>query len=335
MAPRIALLHTNREYADSLAATIDAGDWDYDVEVISRIPVQRRLARLHARRFDLIQTDESFVNGVIGAGSSLLRRTPMVFCVRGWADYTNAHGEFGRLRKHSIRARTRATVRQASSVIFISEAARVAFTEAYAVNGSRVVNRPIDVDHYRSGRPQGSDGTTILTVTNLRYARKLLGIRTVLQGLRKAFDQYEGLRYRIAGDGRHFDSLQDEVENYPHRDRVELLGYRDDVPDLLAYADLFVYVSYLDSFGTCVVEAQAAGLPVIGGDASGVPEAVGDGGLVCPATPDGVERAVLDVLGDEALRRELSEASEHRMATYNETCAAGHVAVWEDVLGRS
>jgi glycosyltransferase involved in cell wall biosynthesis len=67
-------------------------------------------------------------------------------------------------------------------------------------------------------------------------------------------------------------------------DRVQLLGYRTDVRDLLAAADLFVLASAFEGLPVSIMEAMSAGLPVVATAVGGVPEAVEDGvtGLLVP-----------------------------------------------------
>jgi glycosyltransferase involved in cell wall biosynthesis len=330
---RVLLLHTNTEYATTLDKTVTSLDTEYETTVVSRVPISERLSHVLSSRYDLIQVDELMVNGVLAWGASVVPGTPFVASIRGWADYTNAHGQYGRLKNASIRLRSRAVLRRAAHVIFLSRRTRDAFTGRYPVVDSSVIGRPIRIDHYAGGTARDGDTFDLLTVTNLRYEEKFRGVTTVLEGLRGAFDRHENLRYVVAGDGDYLSELREFLADYPHADRVELLGFRDDVPDLLAGADAFVYVSFLDSLSTTVLEAQAAGLPVIAGDASGVPEAVGDAGVVRPATPEGIHDAVDQVVTDDEHRESLAARSTEKMAAYNERCARRHVEVWDRVLG--
>ena len=337
--PSVLLLHTNREYATSLATAVESLDSDYEIDVVSREPVADRVTHLLDREYDLVQTDELLVNGVLACSASVVRSTPFVVSVRGWADYTNAHGQYGRVRDASIYLRTAAVLRRAENVIFLSERTREEFERRYRVGDSTVIGRPIDIDYYRSGDEdellRGEGTFDLLTVTNLRYEEKFEGVKTVLRGLEPLFEERDDLRYAIAGDGTYRRSLERILAEYPHRDRVEVLGYCEDVPGLLAVADAFVYVSYLDAYPTVILEAQAAGLPIIGGDAVGVPAVVGDAGEICPPTPDGVGDAVERLVTNDDFRDELATRSEEKMATYNEQCAERHVAVWDSVLTHS
>jgi glycosyltransferase involved in cell wall biosynthesis len=329
---RVVLLHTNREYATSLAEALRAEGIPFDPNVVSRVPVRERVAGLLAGDGAIVQTDELMVNGVVAAGTGLLRRTPYVVCIRGWADYTNAHGEYGRLRMASISARARAVLRGAAHVVFLSEHTRKKFCERYSVGSSSVVGRPIDVDHYGSGAPRRTETTDLLTVTNLRYEAKYRGVIAILEAIEPLFDRFEDLHYRIAGDGAYLDDLRSYLRTYPHADRVHPLGYCDDVESVLASGDVFVYVSFLDAYPTVVLEAQAAGLPVIGGDAVGVPAVVGDAGIVCRPTFESLRGEIERVLADPELRRSLAAASREKMETHNADCARGHAAVWTRVL---
>jgi len=334
--PKVLLLYTKREYATALASSVRDLDTDYEVDVVSRVPVPERVRHLLFEEYDIIHVDELMVSGVLGSVGALLSNVPLVASLRGWADYTNAHGQYGTLKAASIALRSRAILRLASKVLFFGDVTRQRFTERYPVDNPVVVGRPIDVEFYGGGSPpnEAGDSRTIVTVTNFRYRKKLEGVTTILEGLRDAFDGYENLEYRVVGDGQYLDALRSYLDSYPYADRVELLGYRSDIPNVLAASDLFVYVSYLDAFPTVVLEAQAAGLPVIGGNAVGVPDVVGEAGLVCQATADGIAGAIARVLGDESLRADLAERSRGKMRTYNERCAREHVAVWDDVFKR-
>jgi len=204
-----------------------------------------------------------------------------------------------------------------------------------------VIGRPIDIDYYQSGDKDNqasyanNEQFNLFTATNLRYEDKFEGIIDTLEGLRGPFRDYDDLQYTVAGNGRFLPELKTFLQDYPHSNRVNILGFREDIPDLLAQADGFIYLSYLDAYPTVMLEAQAAGLPVIGGDAVGIPETIGDAGLICEPTSDGIEAAVRRVLEDTSYRRELAEKSRKKMETYNERCARRHVDVWNEVLGYS
>ena len=329
---KILLLHTNESYAETLAHYVSTEYPSYDVDVVSRVPVPERLRAILAREYDVIQTDELIANGMLAAGASVIYDIPLVVAIRGWADYTNAHGQYGWLKDASIRARTRLALHQTSEVIFISDTTSETFREQYPVTQYSVIGRPVDTDRYGTGRASDRETFDLLTVTNLRYEEKYDGVLTVLRALQPLFEEYPTLQYRVAGGGQYLEALHEYLADYEYADRVTVLGFVEAVEDEFASADAFAYVSFLDAYPTVVLEAQAAGLPVIGGDAMGVPDAVGDAGDIYPPTPDGVRDALERLLTDDDHRESLATQSRKKMATYNEECAAGHVDVWERVL---
>jgi len=338
--PSVLLLHTNREYATSLADTIDSVNTDYDIDVISRSPIRNRISHLLCD-YDLIQTDELMINGPLALLISIYTKKPFVVSIRGWADYTNAHNQNNLLSDFSIKSRTRCVLSRTEHVIYISKITRKKFEQRYRVNNSTIAHRPIDVSYYNSASNyapkirEKDSSSVLLTVTNLRYKEKFKGIKHILEGIKTIFKNRDDIRYQIAGDGKYKEDLKEYLDNYPFRDRVEVLGYRKDIPRLLTSADLFIYVSYLDSLATVILEAQAAGLPIVAGRASGVPEAVGEAGILCSPTPGGIGSAVERVLEDDSFRAELAKKSKDKMAAYNEKCARRHIEVWNDVLDYS
>jgi len=85
---------------------------------------------------------------MLAAGASVIYDIPLVVAIRGWADYTNAHGRYGWLKDASIRARTRLALHQTSEVIFISDTTSETFREQYPVTQYSVIGRPVDTDRY-------------------------------------------------------------------------------------------------------------------------------------------------------------------------------------------
>lgn len=98
-------------------------------------------------------------------------------------------------------------------------------------------------------------------------------------------------------------------------DRVILGGGRDDVPDLLARSAVFVLSSKSEGLPISVIEAMAAGLPVVASQVGGVGELVVDGEtglLVSPGDPQALAGALARLLDEAPLRRALGGAGRRR-----------------------
>jgi len=118
--------------------------------------------------------------------------------------------------------------------------------------------------------------------------------------------------------------------------RIRWLGPRSDIPELLAAADIGVLASHEEGFPNAVVEAMAAGLPVVATKVGGIPEAVADGStglLVAPRDGAALSAALVRLGAQPDLRRKMGEAGRTRVATEFglEACAAGYARLYTQV----
>lgn len=108
----------------------------------------------------------------------------------------------------------------------------------------------------------------------------------------------------IAGlDGDASEALRDRIAERGLGESVHVLGYRQDVPVLLASADVFLFTSLAEGLGTAVMEAMAAGLPVVAFDIPPVREVTGGGRyarLVPVGDIEGLSREASAILGSVA-----------------------------------
>jgi glycosyltransferase involved in cell wall biosynthesis len=95
-------------------------------------------------------------------------------------------------------------------------------------------------------------------------------------------------------------------------DRVRFLGHREDVPDLLAAADVFVFPSLWEGLPGAVIEAMALGLPIIASDLDATREVVEEGRnalLVRPSSPHALAEALLELMDDQQRRQSFGARS--------------------------
>jgi UDP-glucose:(heptosyl)LPS alpha-1,3-glucosyltransferase len=116
-----------------------------------------------------------------------------------------------------------------------------------------------------------------------------------------------------------------EIEAYGARaaakgvnERVEFLGRRSDVPEILQVCDLFVLPSAVEAWGLVYIEAMACGVPVLMTPVASAQEIVGDGlgGLLIQRTVEGVKDGVLKVLSDPFLFERLRRGAIQNAAQY-------------------
>jgi sugar transferase (PEP-CTERM/EpsH1 system associated) len=120
----------------------------------------------------------------------------------------------------------------------------------------------------------------------------------------------------IVGDGPQLGALQAQAVGLGLGERVHFLGSRNDVPQVLAALDVFVLPSLHEGMPNAILEAMAAGLPVVATAVGGAPEVVVDGvsGLIVPPRdPLALADALSRLLDDAALRDRMGAAGRQRV----------------------
>src|SRR5262249_40268013 len=115
----------------------------------------------------------------------------------------------------------------------------------------------------------------------------------------------------VAGRGPLEGQYREEARAARCDDVVRFLGFRGDVPDLMAAADLVVLPSVAEAFGIVLTEALYLGTPVVASNVGGIPEIVTDGidgVLVPPADSDALAGAIATLLQDPERRQRLGGA---------------------------
>jgi glycosyltransferase involved in cell wall biosynthesis len=190
-------------------------------------------------------------------------------------------------------------------VIYTSEADR----SRDGRSPSRVVPLGIDLERFASGTAV-LDGTIVGNVARLAEQK---GHRTLLEAVPAVLERRPETRFVVAGDGELREELERLAE--PFGDHVSILGNRSDVPDLLASFDVFAYPSRFEGLCVAVIEAQAAGVPVVATPVGGIRETVVDGEtgwLVPVGDPQALAERILHVLEQpEEGRRVAAEARIH------------------------
>ncbi len=147
-----------------------------------------------------------------------------------------------------------------------------------------------------------------------------------------------GAELHLATDGPDRDAVEALAARRSLTGAVRFLGYRDDVPELLARAGCLLVTSDYEGAPLTVVEAMAAGVPVVATRVGGVPEAVRDGVtgfLVRPGDAGALADALARVLGDQQVAASMGEAgrrvAHERFA--RERMVAETVALYEQLTG--
>jgi glycosyltransferase involved in cell wall biosynthesis len=178
----------------------------------------------------------------------------------------------------------------------------------------------------------GGDHPIVLTVARLDEQK---GHRYLLE----AATQIPEVQFVLAGDGPLRSALEAQARSLGLEGRVKFLGHRTDISDLFAGCDVFVLPSLYEGLPLSILEAMAAGKPVVATQISGTDEAVIDdetGLLVPPADPTALAAAIRSVLDDRALAQRLAFAGRIRVEQEFSTAAMLQqvTAVYAELLAR-
>jgi glycosyltransferase involved in cell wall biosynthesis len=280
------------------------------------------------RGYDVVHTHGSKA-GVLGRVLARLRRVPaVVHTVHGFP----VHDRMPRLKRRLLLGVERLAARCTDRVVCVCPAnADEALALGIALPRQlRVVVSGVRSDLIRSGsreRVRGELGIpasapVVGTVTRLMEQKAPLDFVAAAGRVIAARPDAHVL---LVGDGPLRDRVAAAAAGVP---RLHLLGFRNDVPDVLAAVDVVAFSSLWEGLGRALTEAVLAGRPVVATAVNGVPDLVVDGQtgyLVRAGAPDELAARVLDVLARPDRGTAMGAAGAARVA--------GHFGVDEMLTG--
>ncbi len=139
---------------------------------------------------------------------------------------------------------------------------------------------------------------------------------------------------QVAGDGPERADLEASVSRLGLQGRVTFLGFRSDVPRLLAEADAFVLPSAMEQQPLVLIEALGAGKPIVATDVGGVAEMVAGAGIVVPpGDADALRRALEELMTDDRAAQWGERGATLARERFSVEASVGrHLALYEGLL---
>ena len=282
-------------------------------ETAGALPAPRELLRLlrfvRRERFDLINTHLN-TSDVVGVLAGFTSGTPVV----------STQHSVRRTAPNPIRERVRRFALRHGTVEVIAVGDAVAAVQRAELGSRRVtvvpnpapppwVPDPSARARVRAEVGLSNDQPVLLAAGRLEPPKDHL---MLIEAMRTVLDQRPEAALLIAGTGTWAGRLEQRVEALGCGASVRLLGHRDDIDALYAAADVFVSSSAWEGMPLSILEAMAAGLPVVATDVGDCADVIGAAGmLVPPGDPAALARALVESL-DPVTRSTRSGASRDR-----------------------
>ena len=278
----------------------------------------RLAAVLRRERVDILHT-HLFEPSVIGLGAGYAARTPLRVLTRHYSDYHTRINKRWHVRLDQM------CTGLSHGVIAVSQhtADHMISEENAPPEKVRVIMNGIDFERVRVSGPEAAarvraqfdvgDGYLLLVAARLHPEKGYEYLFRAMPAIRRMANRPVTLV--VAGKGTYEAEYRSLVQELGCGEQVQFLGFRKDLPDLMAAADLFVLPSLAEAFGLVLTEAIYLGTPVVASRTGGIPEIVEEGvdGVLVPAgDSDALAAAIVDRLHDPD-RGRLGERARERI----------------------
>jgi glycosyltransferase involved in cell wall biosynthesis len=228
---------------------------------------------------------------------------------------TAAEWRFAHLRAPLLAALGRLTARLADAVVAPSEATAAELRRDYGAADVEVI--PNGVPALPPRPPRRAELPRVILYAGRLRSRKAVAV--LVAAMPRVLAAVPGCRLVVVGDGEQHERLAAAVRARGLTAHVELAGSlpRASAVARLAEADVFCLPSTYEGLPLAILEAMAAGLPVVATAVAGNPEAVEDGVtglLVPPESASALATALVSLLADPERRRLMGEAGRRRAA---------------------
>lgn len=259
---------------------------------------------LRQERMDILHT-HLYHAAILGGIAARISRVPTLIMTRHYSDLIYLYGSY--LERLLDRLASRIT----HHIIAISRGVKRVLVNLDHINPDKitVIYNGIDISDWQPGSEHNTrdlkrelgidDSAKIVGAVSTLHPRK--GHRYLIEAAKDVCSRKPNVRFLIVGDGQLKGQLQQLAFRLNLGRHVIFTGYRKDISKLISIMDILVQPSVEEGFGITLLEAMAAGKPVIGTEVGGIPEIIKggvNGLLVPPRDPSSLSRAIQKLLNN-------------------------------------
>lgn len=258
-------------------------------------------------------SDASFWRKSVFMVASFIARRPVIFHLHGGGFMDFYESRCGASRKWLVRA----ILDRVAAIIVLTEEWRTRISDATSNQNIEVIFNPVDARSLSDASGSSRFECTLLFLGRLEKDK---GIHDLLETLVIVREPFPEVTLWLAGEGDR-GALADHIKSRGLCRRIRFLGWvgYEGKKRLLSQATVFVLPSHVEGLPMAVLEAMAAGLPVVATNVGGIPSVVEEGVngfLVRPGDIRALADAICVLLSDRDLRQRMGAASRRKINAY-------------------
>ena len=290
-------------------------------------PLYALKMRRYIKAYDIIHTHNTPCQFAAAVGKLL--------AIGGGKIVTTEHSSNNRRRgKWYFKLMDRWMYKMYASIIVISDQPRRNLEEYIGqLKTITTIYNGVNLSRFtQAQRHRTDDGKVLLTMVASLSAAK--DQDTIIRALSLLPAHY---RVQLAGDGPRREELEALTAQLGLTDRVDFLGLRSDIPQILVDSDINIMSSHWEGLSLSNIEGMASGRPFIASDVDGLREVVKGHGVLFPhGDHEVLAREIQRLVEDKAWAQQIVEQCQRKAAEYDiSVMAEKYNAVYRELVGRS
>ena len=243
-------------------------------------------------------------------------------------------------------------IKNIDAVVGVSDSVKEVLQKKFKINPKKIytIKNGVEIDKYTNNKNNflknelniANDTIIIGIIANFRKIKNHIFL---LKAFYELLKKNSNLKLLLIGKGFDGDSenSEEEVRKYIHENKIDnnvlLLGHRSDIPELLSIMDIFCLTSKKEGLPLSLIEAMAAGLPLVGTDVEGIRDIIchgKNGFLVKPGDTSGLTDILDGLINNKPLLHKLSQNSKNTAKEFYslDSCIRGYEDLFISLMSK-
>lgn len=155
----------------------------------------------------------------------------------------------------------RIAIKSAETVFSVSEESKQSVLRMAERDDIKIIGAGVDSEKFHPAKTLSEE--VRIKITFIGRLTKSKGIHTLISSIPEVLKEYPDTKFQLVGEGPLYKKISEIIRSRNIYEKVDLMGYREDVSDILRNSDIFVLPSLSEGSPLAVFEAMSTGLPII------------------------------------------------------------------------